>query len=90
MDSNRKSDLLAYQNKAFDELYIVNTLIQMTKSYCSEREYKGIYYGATKKDKHSLSSERNEYIAMLTLAEDRLSRLMKLCLSAEKEIISLQ
>ena len=89
MDTNRKSDLLSYQNKTFDELYIINTLIQMTKSSCSEKEFKGVYYGTTTKDKHNLSIERNEYITMLTLAEDRLSRLMQLCTSVENTISSL-
>ena len=90
MEKNRKSDLLTYQNKTFDELYIINTLVQMTKLACSEKEYKGQYYGSSTRVRNRLSEERNEYITMLTLATDRLSSLMKINLSVESEISDLQ
>lgn len=89
MGKNRKSDLLSYQNSSFDELYIINTLIQMTKSSCTEREFKGEYYGTSGNMKNNLSTERNEYITMLTLAADRLSSLIEINLSMENKISNL-
>ena len=90
MGKNRKSDLLSYSDKTFEELYIITTLIQMTKSACKEKEFKGQYYGTSTKAKNCLSAERNEYITMLTLAADRLSKLMEISLGVENKISNLQ
>ncbi len=90
MEKNRKSDLLSYNNKTFEELYIITTLIQMTKSACTEKEFKGQYYGSSTEAKNQLSAERNEYITMLTLASDRLSKLMEINLGIENKISKLQ
>lgn len=89
MENNRKSDLLKCNYKNFDELYVVNTLIQITKSSCTEREFKGEYYGTSNRIKNLLSAERNEYITMLTLATDKLSKIMKTSADLENKITSL-
>ncbi len=83
---NRKSDVLLYQNDVFDKLYYANTLVNMTKTSCLEREIKGQYYGVTDENLKKLSNERNEYIAMLELISDKLSDIFNLNLGIEEEL----
>ena len=82
----RKRDILSYQNDVFNNLHYANTLVNMTKLYCSEREYKGQYYGISQKNLKLLSDERNEYLAMLDLISDKLSDIQKLNLCIEEEL----
>lgn len=87
MDEIRKCEILSYQNDLFDALYFANTLVNMTKTSCQDREFKGQYYGMNDDMLKRLSNERNEYIAMLTLISDKLSCILELNLSLEQEIV---
>ena len=42
-----KQALRNYCQQAFDELYIVDSIVNMTKSSCMEQEFNGQYYGAS-------------------------------------------
>ena len=42
-----KQALQNYCQQAFDELYIVDSIVNMTKSSCMEQEFNGQYYGAS-------------------------------------------
>jgi hypothetical protein len=74
-------------DKAFDELYYLNTLVKMTKSSCQDREFRGEYFGMDCEGIKKLSSERNDYINMLNLMSDKLSNLININLSIENEIL---
>ena len=82
--SYRKSDILSYQNDLFNKLHYANTLVNMTKTSCLEREFKCQYYGISKSKSKMLSDERNEYLAMLDLISDKLSDIKKLNLCIEE------
>jgi len=86
MDINRKSCALSFQDEVFNELYYMNTLINVTKNACQEREFKGEYYGIPKDFVKNISDERNEYISLLSLASDKLKNTLTLNLSLEKEL----
>ena len=86
MTGGRKINVPECYQKAFNELYMVDTLIKMTKNFCEEREYKGQYYGISKDSIEALSSERNDYINMLSIASDKVSNIMNLNLLMESEM----
>ncbi len=86
MDIHRKSDALSFQNDICNELYYINTLINVTKSVCQEREFKSDYYGIPNNYTKQISDERNEYISLLSLVSDKLKYIMTLNLSLEKEL----
>lgn len=85
---NKKSKVYnnSFYEQAFNEIYILNTLISMVKNTCERREYSGDYYGISKEASEKLSNERNEYINMLTVVSDKISHLIKLNLLLEKEM----
>ena len=84
MPANHK--LLKMHEKSFNEMYVVNTIINMMKQSCIERENNCQYYGLKeKKIRHSISDERNDYINMLTILSDKISDLMSLFISMERE-----
>ena len=83
---NRKSDILHCQNDVFDKLHYASTLVNMTKTYCLEREFSGQYYGLQKENLKKLSDERNEYVAMLDLISDKLSDIFNINLNIEEKL----
>ena len=90
MKINRKNTVLSdCQQKYFDELYIVDTLIKMLQRTCEDREFKGQYYGTSTEIINSISAERNEYLSLLELILDKISLLKNLNLKMEN-IITLQ
>lgn len=87
MEKYHNSKLLDFNQETFEELYIVDTLVQLTKSACEEQEFKGQYYGIANDSRKNLSAERNNYINMLNILSDKISNIMDLSLSIEKEIL---
>ena len=61
-------------------------MVNMLKSSCENKEYSGNYFGMDFEGIKKLSAERNDYINMLTLISDRLSVLININLSLEKEL----
>lgn len=84
------SNLLRVHQEAFDELYVIETLVKLTKSSCLDKEFQGQYYGIPQDVSLKLSAERNQYINMLTVLSEKVSNLMDLNICMEKEITGLQ
>ncbi len=82
--------LLCCYQEAFEELYIIESIVNMTMSSCQEREFSGQYYGIPAENLPQLSAERNNYINMLMLLSERIANIMTLNLSMEKEITLLE
>ena len=87
MEKYHNNKLLNFNQEAFEELYMADTLVQLTKSSCEAREYTGQYYGITNERRKKLSAERNNYINMLSILSDKISNIMDISLSMEKEIM---
>ena len=86
MDKPRKSDFLAFNDKVFEELYVMDTLIDLAKTSCQEKEFKGQYYGIRYPKTKDLSAERFGYINIFTILADKLSNIKKLSLSIENSV----
>lgn len=87
MDKNHNSNkLMNFCNQVFCELYVLDTLVKMTKEACEDREYNGQYYGIPVEKINKLSVERNNYINMLTLLSEKINRVMNINLQIEEEL----
>lgn len=79
--------LLNYCQQALDELYIVDSIVKMTKNSCLEREFNGQYYGADIESSKKMSAERNNYINMLTVLSERIDNIMNINVNIENEFL---
>ena len=86
MDNNSKNDFSVYNDKIFEELYIMNSLINIAKSSCQELEFNGQYYGIPSSNRKKLSDERFGYINIFTLLSDKLANIKNLSLNIESAI----
>lgn len=78
--------LIEHYNQAFNELYTINSLINILKISCEEKEYKGNYYNVSTDVAKLLSNERNEYINILSLISEKVAFLIKQYISIENEL----
>lgn len=86
MNGIQDRDLLLLNEASFNELYVIDTILQMTKKSCQDFEFSGQYYGLAENMALELSAERNNYINMFNLLLERTSNLMALNLSIEKRL----
>lgn len=87
MGKDHINRLLSGYEKIFEELYVADTIVNVTKSSCLNREFSGQYYGTTGEYSEQLSSERNNYINMLTILSEKISNIKELNITLEKEIL---
>ena len=76
----------SYYDEVMYELFNTNTLVNVAKLCCQEKEFKGEYYGIPQNFIPMISNERNEYISLLTLISDKLNNINRLNLNAQKEL----
>ena len=81
--NNSYKKVLSSCDDCFTKLYSLESILQVTKDVCQEKEFSSIYYNLPPKYKFTLSEERNHYINMLSLALDRVSDLKKINFSIE-------
>ncbi len=87
MEKSHSSRLLNIHEKTFNEVYIIDTLVEMTRKSCQDREFSGQYYGISAGMAVKLSEERNQYINMLDMLSERIRNIKNLNLLLEKEIM---
>lgn len=85
MKNTRQKDISRFYQDAFSEMYVVNTLINVARSNCLEKEFKAEYYGIPLEFTGYISDERNDYINILSVVADRISNLIELYLLHENE-----
>ena len=71
----------------FNELYMADTIVNITRNSCLDREFSGQYYGIPAESSAQLSAERNNYINMLTILSEKISNIMELNIAMENEIL---
>lgn len=89
MELVSKSSMLSCNDEISDELYNTNVLVNVARTSCQNREFKGEYYGIPQNIIPKISNERNEYISLLTLISDKISHINKLNLQIESELSGL-
>ena len=78
-----EEEIVQFYEQTFREMHILHTIIKLVKESCEEKENKGIYYGLKVDGRKQICNERNHYINGLEAAEDRLSNILKMYVSAE-------
>lgn len=79
--------LLSIYQQAFNELCVIDSIVQLTRKSCEDYEFSGQYYGISYEMVARLSAERNNYINMLNIVSERITNIINLNLSMEKEIL---
>lgn len=82
-------ELISCLESTFDIIYSLESVIKLTKISCLEKENNSAYYNLPSNDRVMLSEERNHYINLLSIAEDKLSCLKDKSLIIEKGLIKL-
>ena len=85
MEKDHKHILSCFQT-TFDELFLLESIIKLTKESCLDREVTSQYYNLSEEKKRYLSEERHNYINMLSIALDRVKILKDINNQIEEEI----
>ena len=67
--------ILPLINNSLEEIESIDSVIELTKKYCMDKEFQAIYYNLESIEKVNLSEERNHYINLLTIAIEKISLL---------------
>lgn len=89
MSKNCGSQLLSFYQETFNELYKIDSLVQVTRTNCENIEFSGQYYGASREICTHLSAERNNYINVLTILSERITEIIDKSVLFENEILSI-
>ena len=89
MSKKHGSKLLSFHQETFNELYKMDSLVQITRRNCESIEFSGQYYGIPREMVALLSAERNNYINMLTILSERISEIINKGILIEDEILSI-
>lgn len=88
MSKKHSSSVLSFYQETFNELYKIDSLIQVTRTNCESIEFSGQYYGIPAEMISLLSAERNNYINILTILSERVSNIIDKGILLENEILS--
>ena len=75
MEKRCEYNAVSCYDELLSELFCTNTLVKATKTYCLEKEYTQQYYGIPLNYTTKISEERNEYISLLEIISDKLTKL---------------
>lgn len=78
MKRSTEANLSCYFEAAFNDLYYLESIVKFTKESCLDKEVRAKYYNLSINEQLRLSEERNHYINMLSIAEERISKIKKL------------
>lgn len=87
MGTSHLNRLVSCYEQIFNELYMADTIVNITRNSCLDREFSGQYYGIPAESSAQLSAERNNYINMLTILSEKISNIMELNIAMENEIL---
>lgn len=74
-------------DNSFEQIYSLESIIKLTKNACLEKEFNASYYELPQKYKTILSEERNLYINMLNIAQDKVEALKRINDQLETNVI---
>lgn len=79
-------DALTIMESIMDNIFILESIVKLTKEACLEKEFNISYYNLNDKEKLGLSEERNHYINMLTLAIEQVNKIKESSLTIEDKM----
>ena len=71
-------DLTLVVESTIDEVFYLDTIIKFTKEACFELEMTSQYYNLSPEEQIKLSNERNHYINMLSIAQEKIDNLKEI------------
>lgn len=74
----------------YENILIIESILLLTKESCLEREFNSIYYDLENDNRIFLSKERNHYINMLSIAQDKIEQIKTTGLHFENNLSILQ
>lgn len=66
-----------FDEVTFNDICSIESIVKFTKEFCLEKEINSIYYNLSDFEQLHLSEERNHYINMLSLAEEKILKIKK-------------
>lgn len=87
MICNHNDDVLCSLQEILEELYVVDSIIKVTQSYCNYSESEKQFYGLSTQDSTLLSQERNNYANLLKVAQEKVDNIIKLHCSFEEQLL---
>ncbi len=84
--NNPYKEIQLHCDNSYNQLYYLESILQLTKDVCQEKEFGAIYYNLPPKYKFILSEERNHYINMIDLALDKVANLKQINNGLENDL----
>lgn len=73
-------------NNCYEIIWALESVIKLTLEACLKREISSLHYNLDNNEKFMLSEERNHYINMLSIANEKIEKLKEKTLIIEKEL----
>ena len=89
-EKHNKDCVVLMFERTFDELVMLESIINLTKEFCLKKDISSFETNLTKTQLFELSEERNNYINMLTIAQDKVFQIKEDVLAMENCIGILQ
>ncbi len=81
-----KKTLARIYQSVYEEVYLMDSLVNVTKKLYLQLECNAEYYGIDSEQILYISKERNNYINMLTVLSEKIASLYKLFTDLEQEV----
>ena len=69
---------LNLHEEIINEIDYLETLVELTRNFCLNKEFQAIYYDLSREKSYLLSKERNHYINVLNMTLKRLNRIKEI------------
>lgn len=87
MNNKRLQSIICCNEKSFELLHLLESIIKVTYTTCQNNEDNSIYYNIPFDKRIKISNERSNYINMMLIALEKISSLYNLNEVIEKELI---
>ena len=86
MKKSANQKILSFFDDSIEIIYTIESVIELTKSACLNKELTSKYHNLTSNEIFFISKERNHYINMLSIVLDKVNHLKQINNEIEKEL----